>query len=178
MKNKYVHSINLNEKWIHIKQSLTRAKIERIEKTDPKKVIFMFPKAKEDSKSVLFLKCTKTEKSDRIVMMTDQLISEVMERIEHINASKKYFGENYHDHNLLICQDNGNPYDPRMLQKLFKKCQVNAGIENIITLRGIRKSSLIYKTNITGNDYTMVMKDSGHTQVQTLIKHYDDVTSS
>ena len=168
--------INLDDKWIHIKQSLTRAKINRIERTDPKKIIFMFPKAKEDSQSVLFLKCTKTAKSVRTIMITNQLMSGVVERMEHINACKKFYEENYNDYNLLICQDNGKPYDPRMLQKLFNKCQVKAGIENIITLRGIRKSSLIYKTNITGNDYMLVMKDSGHTQVQTLIKHYDVTT--
>ena len=168
-------SINLAEKWIHIKQSLTRASELAVKRTDPKNVLFVFPKIKESSASLLILKVPKTKQSIRTVRITRQLVEEIEARLKHINCCKQLYGEAYQNYNLLICQDSGRPFDVRNLQKHFKKCQEDAGIENVITLRGLRKSSLIYKNNITGNDYTLVMKDSGHTQVSTLLKHYDDV---
>ena len=168
-------SINLAAKWIHIKQSLTRASIQAIEKTDPKNILFVFPKIKDNSASVLILKVPKTKQSIRTVRITKQLVEEIESRLDYISCCKQLYGDAYQDYNLLICQDSGRPFDVRNLQKHFRKCQEEAGIENVITLRGLRKSSLIYKNNITGNDYTLVMKDSGHTQVTTLLKHYDDV---
>jgi integrase len=168
-------SVNLAEKWIHIRQSLTRVKENSLERTDPRKIFFVFPKVKQSSTSVLVLKCPKTEMSVRAVRITKQLAEEIEARMRHIHHCKQLYGDAYQDYNLLICQDNGRPYDVRNLQRHFRKCIEEAGIENRITLRGLRKSSLIYKNNLTGNDYTLVMKDSGHTQVGTLIKHYDDV---
>lgn len=168
-------SINLSEKWIHIKQSLTRVKVSSLERTDPQKIFFVFPKVMQNSTSVLVLKCPKTEMSVRTVRITKQLAEEIEARIRHIHHCKQLYGDLYQDYNLLICQDNGRPLDVRNLQRHFRKCLEEAGIEHQITLRGLRKSSLIYKNNLTGNDYTLVMKDSGHTQVGTLIKHYDDV---
>lgn len=170
-----LNSINLSDKWVHIKQSLARIKESALTKTDPRHIFFVFPKAKQNSTTVLVLKCPKTKQSNRTVQITKQLAEEIEKRLAHINHCKEFFGADYQDYELLICQDNGRPFDIRNLQRQFTKCQEEAGIQNIITLRGLRKSSLIYKNNITGNDYTLVMKDSGHTQVETLLKHYDDV---
>lgn len=81
----------------------------------------------ETSTSVKTVKSTKTDNSRRTVYMLSSLFED-FQTYHDIQASlmKEYPG--YNRDGYVFCQENGQPYEPRTYQDLFKRCVRQAGI--------------------------------------------------
>ena len=96
---------------------------EALKKLKSESIITVFPTIMEGKKTCLILKAPKTKKSKRFVFMTEPLKQEIIQRIEQIERDKKRLDERYNDYGLLFCLENGNPIEPKLMEKWFKAWQ-------------------------------------------------------
>ena len=81
----------------------------------------------ETSTSVCTVSTTKTDHSRRIVYLCDELYQELARYREiQFSIMEQYPG--YNTGRYVFCQENGEPYEPRTYQDLFKRCVSRAGI--------------------------------------------------
>ena len=81
------------------------------------------------STSVRTVPTTKTDHSRRIVYLCDELYQELDQyRAIQLSIMEQYPG--YNTGRYVFCQENGEPYEPRTYQDLFKRCVSRAGIPN------------------------------------------------
>ncbi|MEG2188608.1 MAG: tyrosine-type recombinase/integrase [Christensenella sp.] len=172
-----VGSINLQNKSLWVKQTLQRVEEEAMEVVSQEDIIRIFPKKKANAKTVLILKTPKTDKSERKGFLNDPLCEELSERIKQIARDKKYYGRDYNDYGLLFCRQNGDPIEPRRIDRLFKKWQKEHGMSEdaLVDMQGIRKSATMYKLRLTNYDLQVVGGDGGQTSPTTILNHYDEV---
>lgn len=81
----------------------------------------------ETSTSVCTVSTTKTDHSRRIVYLCDELYQE-LSRYQEIQFSIMEQYPGYNAGRYVFCQENGEPYEPRTYQDLFKRCVSRAGI--------------------------------------------------
>lgn len=81
----------------------------------------------ETSTSVCTVSTTKTDHSRRIVYLCDELYQE-LDRYREIQFSIMEQYPGYNTGRYVFCQENGEPYEPRTYQDLFKRCVSRAGI--------------------------------------------------
>lgn len=81
----------------------------------------------EASTSVCTVSTTKTDHSRRIVYLCDELYQE-LSRYQEIQFSIMGQYPGYNAGRYVFCQENGEPYEPRTYQDLFKRCVSRAGI--------------------------------------------------
>ena len=93
--------------------------------------------------------------------------------MDEIKANKAFFGEEYQDNGLLICQPNGAPIDPNNLCKMFKKWQTSMHIEDQIEFQGLRKSGQMYKIRLSKNNYQLVAESAGQSP-EVLMSNYNE----
>lgn len=173
-----VKSINLDKKYIDIKQTLDRVPIDAIEEISTNDIYKVFPALVEQSKTCMVLKKPKTDASNRRIYLTDTLVEEIKTRLFRIQQNKEQYPHEYNDYGLLFCGYNGNPIETKLLNKWFKKWQRENAIDPVIEIQGLRKSSSMYKLRLTGYNYQEVQMDTGHTTPKVLMKHYDEVLDS
>lgn len=81
----------------------------------------------ETSTSVATVKTTKTDNSRRTVFIMDGLYQDFLDyQIIQLSLKKQHSG--YNPDGYVFCQENGQPYEPRTYQDLFKRCVRQAGI--------------------------------------------------
>ena len=81
----------------------------------------------EASTSVCTVSTTKTDHTRRIVYLCDELYQE-LSRYQEIQFSIMGQYPGYNAGRYVFCQENGEPYEPRTYQDLFKRCVSRAGI--------------------------------------------------
>lgn len=142
-------------------QRINKKAFEFLPKDD---LIFVFPEKNPGSNSILVLKEPKTETSKRFLYMTAPLKEELLERKRQVELQKQLYGERYNDYNLVFCLENGDPIEPKLLERWFKKWQRKQpeGKYPEIVFHGIRHSSITYKLYMSRGDYKAVQGDSGH----------------
>jgi len=86
-----------------------------------------FDPSKETSTSVETVKATKTDNSRRTVYIMDELYQDFMD-YQTIQISLRRQNPGYNRDGYVFCQENGQPYEPRTYQDLFKRCVRQAGI--------------------------------------------------
>ena len=83
----------------------------------------------EASTSVRTMQTTKTDHSRRTVYLMDQLYQD----LSAYQAAQREMAATYPGYNsggYVFCQENGDPYEPRTFQDLFKRCVKKAGIKD------------------------------------------------
>lgn len=142
-------------------------------------IIRVFPKTVSTAKSSLILKGPKTEGSYRKQYLTTPLLLEIQDRLNQIKRNKEFFGEEYHNYDLLICKPNGLPVDPKSLDKAFKERQRRMQIEaeEQIEFQGLRKSGQMHKVRLSKNNYQLVAENSGQSP-EVLMSNYNEALDS
>ena len=173
------NTIDFHDRSLWIKHQIQRVSDKALSVIPSNEIIFVFPKQKSDAKSSLILKGPKTEGSYRKYYLTTPLLKEIKERLEQIGQNKEFFGEEYHDYGLLICQPDGRPFDPKSFDKKFKEYQNAAHIENgdQIEFQGLRKSGQMHKVRITKNNYQLVAESAGQPP-EVLMSNYNEALDS
>ena len=140
------------------------------------------------STSVRTLPTTKTDNSRRTVYLLDELYRDL---VEYKAAQEKIAEEHpgYNAGGYVFCQPNGQPYEPRTYQDLFKRCVKRAGIRdaNFHSLRHtfatrsleqgmdvVTLSRLLGHANpsITMDKYGHALEDHKRSSIQRLGKLY------
>jgi len=86
-----------------------------------------FDKSVETTTSVKTVKTTKTDNSRRTVYIMDGLYQDLLD-YRTIQQSIQRQNPGYNPDGYVFCQENGQPYEPRTYQDLFKRCVRQAGI--------------------------------------------------
>lgn len=86
-----------------------------------------FDSTVETTTSVKTTKTTKTDNSRRTVYIMDALFQDFQDyQTIQMSLMQQYPG--YNPDGYVFCQENGQPYEPRTYQDLFKRCVRQAGI--------------------------------------------------
>ena len=63
--------------------------------------------------------------------MSTKLIP-VLNKIKKEQAEAKlFYGAEYNDNKLILCKENGSPFDPDLITKAFNRNAKKAGFENV-----------------------------------------------
>ena len=110
--------------------------------------------------------------------MTGPLKEAILERIRSIEEQKAMLGPLYNDYNLLFALSNGNPIDPRLMNRWLKKWLGRHPELAMITFHGLRHSGTTYKLMISGGDIKAVQGETGDKTAQMVTDRYAHVTES
>ena len=168
-------TIDLKESSLWIVRQVQRVSDAALSEIPKDKLVKVFPKKVDGSKSSLILKKPKTDGSHRKQYLTTPLMHEIAERMQHIQRCKDFFQEEYQDHGLLICQPDGTPLDPCYLVRGFRKCQQEMGIpeDERIDFQGLRKSGQMHKVRLSQNNYQLVADNAGQSP-EVLMHNYNE----
>jgi len=115
----------------------------------------------------------KSEAGKRLIEAPDVLIDFL--RREQLACRNRMFrlGKNYHDHNLIVCQPNGKPYDVDYFTHKFKQFLAREGLK-IIRLHDLRHSHATYMLRL-GVNIKAMQKRMGHSTFSTTMDVYSHV---
>ncbi len=169
--------IDFHDRSFWVTQEVQRVSDTALSVIPRNEIIWIFPKTVPSAKSSLILKGPKTEGSVRKQYLTTPLLLKIRDRLNQIKSNKEFFGEEYHDFGLLICQPDGKPIDPKSLNKSFKRWQANMKIENQIEFQGLRKFGQMHKVRLPRNNYQLVAENSGQSP-EVLMSNYNEALDS
>ncbi len=78
---------------------------------------------------VLFSDLLKTEGSEAIIPLTDGIMEMLKKRKKEMKKNKLFFGPKYNNLDLVFCNPDGNPINPKTLYNRFKKFTRSLGFE-------------------------------------------------
>ncbi|MBR4910556.1 MAG: site-specific integrase [Clostridia bacterium] len=159
--------------FVDIKQSLARESRVSLSASNITNTYFAFP-TMEDSRTQLVLKQPKTASSVRRIFIPKQLVKILMTWKEEQEKHRANLGSVYHDYNLVIAQQNGDPVDANLIAKRLKKVCNELAIENV-TFHCLRHTSASLKLKLSGGNYKAVQADTGHATTQMLLDRYAHV---
>ena len=172
-----IHTIDFYDRSLWITQEVQRVSDEALEVLPKNEIIRVFPKQIPSARSSLILKGPKTEGSLRKQYLTTPLLQEIKERIKEVESNKAFFGNEYKDYGLLLCQPDGRPIEPNCFVQWFKDWQTAKGIEEQIEFQGLRKSGQMHKVRLTKNNYQLVAENSGQSP-EVLMSNYNEALDS
>ncbi len=159
--------VDFENSLIHVRKTLQRVRRESLEMLSRDDLVLEFPAKIPDKNSVLVLKKPKTAKSRRIVYLTPNLLAELMKRKQFIEKEKSFWGEEYHDFNLVFSLEDGYPVEPKLCEKWFKKWQKKTKLDfPPLIFHELRHSSATYKLLESEGDIKLVQGDLGHATAQ------------
>lgn len=172
-----INTIDFHDRSLWITQEVQRVSDKALHVLPKNEIIRVFPKQMSNAKNSLILKAPKTEGSHRKQYLTTPLLQEIRERLEQIKNYKEFFGEEYQDYGLLLCQPDGRPIDPKSLNKAFKNSQAAMQTEDPIQFQGLRKSGQMHKVRLTKNNYQLVAENGGQS-TGVLMSNYNETLDS
>ena len=157
---------------IYIRQSLQRIKRDTLTRIRSDTIIQVFESQQETSKSVIILKATKNESSKRFVYLTIPLKAELEQWLVLRRQHQQELGQKYHDHQMLLCWDNGNPVEPVAVRKMFDRWKAENPEFEKIKFHGLRHSSATYQLLLSNGDIKAVQGVTGHASADVLVNTY------
>ena len=130
----------------------------------------------DDKWTIIVQDTPKTEKSNRIVPIPDNILSELELHQKKQNEFKNFIGDMYTDNNIVFPTELGTYIDPSNLNRRFKKSLVKAGL-NPIKFHSLRHT---YATRLFENNVQpKVVSDLlGHKDITTTLNIYTWVMES
>jgi integrase len=116
----------------------------------------------------------KTEKSRRVIPMTENLVKVLKAHKAKQNQERLFYGVAYHDENLVFATEEGHRIWPRNFNRIFDNMLKKAGIEHkkLHTTRHTFASMMIED----GEDIRNVQEILGHSKMSTTADIYSHVT--
>lgn len=145
--------VNFDSKRIHVRQNLIQLQNTKLHFKEP-----------------------KTESSIREIALSNTLVKLLKQQYVKMCENKLRFGEEYKDHDLVICKENGEPMNPNSFSQKFRRKLKMEG------LRHIRVHDLRH-TNATlmldaGISPKVAQERLGHASIATTMDIYSHVTAS
>lgn len=146
-----------------INKELARVSLEAMQKLKEKDIIKVFPTRKPHATTRLVLKTPKTESSNRTVWLPKTVAILLRKYKQEQQELKEFLGTAYHDYNLVIALDNGNPTESRIVRDGFQ------------IFHSLRHLSTGYKLKMTNGDIKSVQGDTGHVEGEMVMDIYSRV---
>lgn len=145
-----------------------------MQKIKEKDIIKVFSTQKPHATTRLVLKTLKTESSNRTVWLP-KTVTTLLRKYKHEQQElKEFLGSAYHDHNLVITLDNGNPVESRIVRDRFQTlCEVNDF--EIVVFHSLRHLSTGYKLKMANGDIKSVQGDTGHAEAEMVMDVYSRI---
>jgi integrase len=157
-----------------INKELSRVSLEAMQKLKEKDIIKTFPTQKPHATTRLVLKTPKTETSNRTVWLPKTVATLLRKYKQDQQELKEFLGSAYHDYNLVIALDNGNPTESRIVRDRFQTlCEVNSF--EVVVFHSLRHLSTGYKLKMTNGDIKSVQGDTGHAEAEMVMDVYSRV---
>ncbi|MCI6699625.1 MAG: site-specific integrase [Lachnospiraceae bacterium] len=166
-----------NRACIRIEKELLRVSVGAVEALEGKDIIKVFPprfRKAEDSATELVLKAPKTESSIRSVYIPPTVVAMLKAQRKRQNEIREMFDGDYHDYNLVLCQDFGDPMERRQLANALDKLIRQHDLPPV-TLHSFRHASITYKLKLSGGNIKAVQGDSGHAQAKMVLDLYSHI---
>ena len=170
-------TIDLQDESLWITQLVQRVSDKALSILPKERIIRVFPKDIPAAKTSLILKDPKTDGSYRKQYLTAPLLAEIENRLAQTKSNKEFFGSEYHDYGLLICQPDGSPVEPKTLSAEFKNRQRQLKLDTLIEFQGLRKSGQMHKVRLTQKNYQLVAESGGQSP-EVLMKNYNEALDS
>ena len=171
-------SVSLERAEYWVEEEVQRVSEEALNILPDSDISFIFPRQKENSTTRLILKDLKTDESVRKQYMTLPLRKELARRLKQIEINKAFHGHNYHDYGLLLCHSNGDPLEPRLMDRWFKKWQRENQYEDLLDFQGLRKSGQMQKKNLRPASSGRALEAIAAHSKRVRLKHYDETLES
>lgn len=170
--------IEKNECYLYVNKELRRSDrkcLEALEEKGRSDVQFTFPSLKvSESTTVLVLNAPKTESSVRRIYLPNTLALILRDTHQTQEQRKKIAGTEYQDFNLVIAQDNGRPYEERLIAKMFKSFIQENNLP-LVVFHSLRHCSTGLKLRLSGGDIKAVQGDTGHAQANMVTDVYSHI---
>lgn len=119
---------------------------------------------------------TKTKSSLRTISLTEKLAAELKKHEKTINMERLAAGEDYRDHNLVVCTRVGTPLNPRNVLREFYRLMKKAKVPKI-RFHDLRHTvaTLMLSRNINPK---IVKEILGHSDIRVTLDTYSHVLPS
>ncbi len=157
-----------------VNKELSRVSLNAMQKLKEKDIIKIFPTQKPHATTRLVLKTPKTESSKRTVWLPKTVATLLRQYKQDQFELKEFLGNAYHDYDLVIALDNGNPVESRIVRDRFQAlCEQNDF--EIVVFHSLRHLSTGYKLKMTNGDIKSVQGDTGHAEAEMVMDVYSRV---
>lgn len=157
-----------------INKELARISLNALEKLKKKEIIKVFPTQKPNATTRLVLKLPKTESSNRVVWLPKTVATLLRKYKQDQLELKEFLGDAYHDYNLVLALDNGNPVESRIIRDRFQTlCEQNDF--EVVVFHSLRHLSTGYKLKMTNGDIKSVQGDTGHAEAEMVMDVYSRI---
>ena len=159
---------------IIINKEVARVSIEALQRLNERDVLVTFPAQKPHCTTRLVLKTPKTETSTRVVWLPKTVAHMLVEHRKNQEELKEFLGADYHDYNLVVALENGNPVESRIIRKRLQVFCDTTGYERV-DFHSLRHLSTKYKLKLTQGDIKSVQGDTGHAEAQMVTDVYSEI---
>lgn len=156
-------SIKWDSHGIVIDKTLERVYRDALKIISPREIYHVFPSARDNSSTVLVLKSTKTTYSTRTNDLYPFLEKLLRKRYSEVRNNRFILGKDYHDHNLVFCQMNGDPIEPKLCETWFSRWKKRTELElPDIVYHRLRHSGVSYLMAVSNYNEKLVAAIAGH----------------
>ncbi|MCQ2442568.1 MAG: site-specific integrase [Oscillospiraceae bacterium] len=170
--------IEKDEAYLYVDKELRRCKKSSLEKLRGKgrdEVFFTFPELKQTGCTTsLVLKTPKTESSVRTIYLPATVAESMKAMYDYQLGLKGDLCGEYTDYNLVIAQDNGRPFEERLIALKLKDL-ISANNLRPVVFHSLRHSSTGLKLKISGGDIKAVQGDTGHAVADMVTNVYSHI---
>lgn len=167
-------SLKAEKASIRIEKELQRASRESMKMLDNKDIMFEFPAASSQTKTVLVLKTPKTESSVRKIYLPGSTAEMLISWKADQEEGKNVLGAEYKDYNLVFAGTFGAPTEGTSINAAFSRLIKEHDLPPVV-FHSFRHSSITYKLKLTGGDFKAVQGDSGHAQAKMVSDVYSHI---
>ena len=116
---------------------------------------------------------TKTQSSKRSIVLTDYTLDLLKKERHNQKIRKMKYGPKYEDNDLIICQENGRPYQPDSFTNKWSRMLKKYGIRHI-KLHGVRHTGISMMASL-GLHPKYVQERAGHKTMDITMNIYTHV---
>ena len=159
---------------IYVDKELQRVSKNALQKLNDKDVLKVFPAVLANNTTSLVLKTPKTKSSVRKIWLPTTVARMLIEWKKNQDESKKYYGDEYFDYNLVLALPNGRPIEGQVVSRAFNDLIREHDLPNVV-FHSLRHTSTTYKLKLNGGDMKSVQGDTGHAQLKMVSDVYSHI---
>ena len=159
---------------ITVNKEIQRVRKDTLKLLEEKDVLQVFPSQSKRSVTVLVLKAPKTQSSVRKVFLPRTVAQMLVDHKREQDQMREALGDEYADHNLVICSSCGSPRESTVIREQFTKLIEEHDLPKVV-FHSLRHSSITYKLKLNGGDVKAVQGDSGHAQTSMVTEVYSHI---
>ena len=148
-----------------------RLELERKERNGQLKIYRKFPSCVQGGATILVLTELKTESSVRTNPFDKSVVDALLDMKAYQKQMKAELGADYQDFNLVVAQENGRPFEERLMRKRFNRLIKEADLPPVV-FHSLRHTSVNVKLQLSGGDIKAVQGDTGHSQARMVTDQY------